>query len=60
MFGYNIGTLTPNGLLVANLHFCICSRNTSGYIEPAPIKPKIPELLAAEANFQPLFQIIPA
>ena len=29
-------------------------------MEPAPINPKIPELLDAEASLQPLFQIIPA
>src|SRR5690606_7182058 len=60
MLGYNIGTLTPKGLFVAFLHFWICSRNISGCMEPAPISPKTPELLAADANRQPLFQTIPA
>ena len=45
-----VGTLTPNGLSVAFLHFWICSRKTSGYIEPAPINPKPPALLTALAN----------
>ena len=49
-FGYSIGTLTPNGLLVAFLHFCMCSRKTSGYIDPAPINPNPPALLTALAN----------
>src|SRR5690606_17319684 len=60
MFGYSIGTLTPNGLLVAFWHFWMCSRNTLGYILPAPIKPNAPALLAAEAKRQPEFQIMPA
>src|SRR5690606_4311982 len=59
MLGYNIGTLTPKGLSVTFLHFWMCSRNTSGYIDPAPIKPNPPALLTAAANLYPLFQIIP-
>jgi hypothetical protein len=60
ILGYNKGTFTPNGLSVAALHLAICSRKTSGYIDPAPNKPKPPALLTAEANSQPLHQIIPA
>ena len=60
MSGYNKGTLTPKGFFVALLHFWICSLNTSGYIDPAPIRPNPPELDTAEANFQPLAQTIPA
>ena len=60
MLGYNIGTFTPNGFKVAALHFVICSCNTSGYMDPAPIIPRPPALLTALASFQPLFQIIPA
>ena len=60
MLGYNIGTFTPNGFVVAALHLVICSCNTSGYIDPAPIIPRPPALLTALASFQPLFQIIPA
>ena len=59
IFGYSKGTLTPKGLVECFLHFCICSLNTSGYIEPAPNKPKPPELETAEANFQPETQTIP-
>ena len=59
-FGYNIGTFTPNGRSVAFLHFWICSRSTSGYIDPAPKSPRPPALQTALASLQPLFQIIPA
>ena len=59
IFGYNIGTLTPNGLLVAFLHFIMCSLKTSGYIDPAPSNPKPPELLTADASLYPEFQIMP-
>ena len=38
----------------------MCSRSTSGYIEPAPNNPKPPALLTAEAKRQPLAQTIPA
>ena len=50
---------TPNGLVVAFLHFWICSRNTSGYIDPAPIRPKPPAFETAEAKRQPLHQAKP-
>ena len=57
--GYIKGTLTPKGLSVAVRHFRICSRNTSGCMEPAPNNPSPPALLTAEASRQPLHQTIP-
>src|ERR1700752_5505811 len=38
----------------------MCVLHTSGYIEPEPINPNPPALDTAEANSQPLHQIIPA
>jgi len=38
----------------------IGTRNTSGYIDAAPIKPRQPLLEAAEARRQPLVQSMPA
>ena len=58
--GYNKGTLTPKGLFVADLHFCTCAKNTSGCIDPAPIRPNPPALLTAAASRQPLAHTIPA
>ena len=60
ILGYNKGRFTAKGLSVASLHFKICSRKISGYIDPAPIIPKPPALLTADANSHPLHQIIPA
>src|SRR5438067_12162137 len=60
MSGYNKGTFTPKERLVADLHLCICSFKTSGYIDPLPINPNPPALLTALAKRQPLAQIIPA
>ncbi len=53
------GIFTPKGLLVTSLHFRICSLNILGYIDPAPIRPKPPELLTDDANSHPLHHIIP-
>ena len=58
--GYNMGTFTPKGLSVAALHFRMCSRSTSGYMEPEPIRPNPPALLTVEASSQPEHQIMPA
>ena len=58
--GYSKGTFTPNGLFVAALHFLTCSRSTSGYMLPLPMRPSPPALLTAAANRQPEHQIIPA
>ena len=58
--GYISGTFTPKGLSVAASHLRICSRSTSGCMEPAPINPNPPALLTAEASRQPLHQTIPA
>ena len=57
--GYINGIFTPKGLSVAARHLRICSRKTSGYIEPEPISPRPPALLTAEASFQPLHHTIP-
>jgi len=57
--GYINGTFTPKGLPVAAWHLRICSRKTSGCMEPAPISPRPPALLTAEASRQPLHQTIP-
>ena len=54
-----MGTFTPKGLSVAFLHFWMCSLSTSGYIDPAPIKPKPQALETADANFQPLTHTMP-
>src|SRR5207248_11036739 len=59
MSGYNKGTFTPKERLVADLHLCICSFKTSGYIDPLPINPNPPALLTALASRQPLAQTIP-
>ena len=55
----NNGTLTPNELEVAILHFRICSRSKSGFIEPEPINPSPPQFETAEASFHPDTQTIP-
>jgi hypothetical protein len=57
--GYISGIFTPKGLSVAFLHLLICSLSVSGCIDPAPINPKPPALLTAEASFQPLHHTIP-
>ena len=54
------GIFTPNGLSVAAKHFCMCSFNNSGFIEPEPISPKPPLFETADASFQPDTHIIPA
>jgi hypothetical protein len=56
MLGYNIGTFTQR---FWGFHFWMCSRNTSGYIDP-PINPNPPALLTALASLCPLTHIIPA
>src|SRR4030095_11843504 len=58
--GYNKGTFTPKERLVADLHLSMCSRKTSGYIDPLPMSPKAPALATALASRQPLAHIIPA
>ena len=57
--GYIKGTFTPKGLSVVDWHLRICSRKTSGCMEPAPIRPRPPALLTAEASRHPLHQTIP-
>ena len=53
------GAQATIGLLVAALHFVICSSRTSGYIEPAPKRPSPPALDTAAASSQPAHQIMP-
>ena len=50
----------PEGLGVAARNFRICARSSSGFIDPAPIKPSPPASLTAAASLQPDTQIIPA
>lgn len=57
--GYIRGRLTPKGLSVAALQLAMCVLNTSGCMEPAPMSPKPPALLTAEASRQPLHHAIP-
>jgi hypothetical protein len=51
--------LTPNGREVAARHLRMCSRSSSGVIEPEPISPSPPASLTAAASRQPLHQTIP-
>ena len=57
--GYIKGTFTPQGWVVADFIFRICSISVSQCIEPAPSKPRPPLLLTADAKRQPLHQTIP-
>ncbi len=54
------GIFTPNGLSVAAKHFCMCSFNNPGFMEPEPISPKPPLFETADASFQPDTHTIPA
>ena len=59
VYRYICGTFTPKGFAVAARQRRMCSRSSSGVIDPEPMSPSPPASLTAAASRQPLHQTMP-